>query len=311
MQFQVRHRIQIIWISTMMLLMIQAVIAKENKMNLNPLTPEEKRVIVHKGTETAFTGGYTDLFEEGTYVCKRCNAPLYASDSKFHSGCGWPSFDAEIPGAVKRIPDADGVRTEIVCANCNAHLGHVFTGEHMTAKNVRHCVNSISMKFVPKTETAYFAGGCFWGVEYYFQNADGVLSTEVGYMGGTTRHPTYKQVCTGKTGHAETLKIVFDPLKTDFETLAKLFFEIHDPTQKNGQGLDIGNQYRSALFYTNEEQQSVAKQLIEQLENTGLHVVTHLEKATDFWNAEEYHQEYYTKTGGTPYCHARVKRFNE
>ena len=139
-------------------------------MKFNPLTPEEEKVIIHKGTEAPFSGEYDNFYKDGIYVCRRCDAPLYGSENKFDARCGWPSFDEEIPKAVKRNPDSDGVRSEISCAFCGAHLGHVFIGEDLTPKNTRHCVNSISMKFVPKKEleTAYFGGGCFWCVEAAF-----------------------------------------------------------------------------------------------------------------------------------------------
>lgn len=288
----------------------------ENKqMTLNKLTPEEERVIKHKGTEPAFSGEYDKFYEAGTYICRQCNAPLYRSDDKFNSGCGWPSFDDEIPGAVTRKLDADGHRTEILCAACGGHLGHVFEGERLTDKDVRHCVNSISMKFVPKgeevttTETAYFAGGCFWGTEHLLKKFPGVISTRVGYMGGHTDKPTYKEVCDGNTGHAEANEVVFDPSKTSYEELARYFFEIHDPTQINRQGPDVGDQYRSAIFYANDKQKETAEKLIGILKDKGLKVATEVAKAGTFWEAEKYHQDYYTYTGKEPYCHVYTKRF--
>ena len=160
-----------------------------------------------------------------------------------------------------------------------------------------------------KTEKTYFAGGCFWGVEYCFQNMKGVISTRVGYMGGNKDHPVYEEVCGGKTGHAETLEVVFNPLKTGFEKLAKIFFEIHDPTQKNRQGPDKGSQYRSAIFYTNKEQKNISEKLVKELEKKGYKVATEILKADAFWEAEDYHQKYYLKKGGRPYCHVRTKRF--
>jgi len=281
---------------------------QEKKMNTKKLTKEEERVILHKGTEQAFTGKYHDHKEKGVYTCRQCGAPLYESSDKFDSECGWPSFDDEIPGAVRRVPDADGIRTEIVCAQCGGHLGHVFLGEGYTTKDTRHCVNSISMNFVP-TKKAYFAGGCFWGVEHFFSSEKGVLSTIVGYMGGHTKKPTYKEVISGDTGHAETMEVVYDPNKTSFEKLARLFFEIHDPTQVDRQGPDVGDQYRSGVFYVNEEQKETAEKLIQILKDKGFKVVTKVTKADTFWKAENYHQDYYESTGKKPYCHSRQKRF--
>jgi peptide methionine sulfoxide reductase msrA/msrB len=278
-----------------------------------PLTAEEKHIIVDKGTERPFTGKYWNSFAQGVYLCRRCGAPLYLSDSKFKSDCGWPSFDDEIAAAVKRQTDADGMRTEITCANCGAHLGHVFVGERQTAKDTRHCVNSASLTFVPEDkwplERAVFAGGCFWGVEHLFKDIPGVLAVRSGYTGGSVDRPTYKQVCTGKTGHAEAIEILFDPAKTSYEKLARLFFEIHDPTTKDSQGPDVGNQYRSGVFYTNEEQKKIAQKLIDLLKAKGFAVVTELAPAKTFWAAEDYHQDYLTKNPGRYDCHVRVERF--
>ena len=288
-----------------------------NEMQYNKLTPEEERVIIHKGTEMPFSGKYNDHKEKGTYVCKRCDAPLYKSEDKFSSNCGWPSFDDEIEGAVKRVPDPDGVRTEIICNNCGAHLGHVFHGEGYTEKNTRHCVNSISMKFIParkeKSETgkAIFAAGCFWGVEYYLSKKSGVISTTVGYTGGDVQDPSYREVCTGNTGHAEAVEVEYDPAKVSYEELAKVFFETHDPTQVNRQGPDIGDQYRSEIFYLNDEQKNTAEKLIKILEQKGYDVATKVTAAGRFWPAEDYHQDYYKNKGGVPYCHTYKKRFDD
>ncbi|QLH54688.1 MAG: Peptide-methionine (S)-S-oxide reductase MsrA [Candidatus Kapaibacterium sp.] len=158
-------------------------------------------------------------------------------------------------------------------------------------------------------EKAYFAGGCFWGVEHLLKRLDGVVSTTCGYCGGTKDNPTYEEVCTGETGHAETVEIVFDPQKISFRELAKYFFEIHDPTQLNRQGPDVGYQYRSAIFYTNDEQKRIAEELVEILKSKGYDVKTQIEPFSKFWVAEDYHQDYYTRTGKAPYCHFYQKRF--
>lgn len=285
-----------------------------NSVMTRELTPEERRIIVDRGTEPPFSGKYYNFFEKGLYTCKRCGAPLYRSESKFDAGCGWPAFDEEIEGAVKRTPDPDGIRTEISCAKCGAHLGHVFVGEGFTPKNTRHCVNSLSLEFIPAGETikesqAYFAGGCFWGVEHLLKDWPGVLTTRVGYMGGHKPNPSYEEVCSGETGHLETVEVTFDEEKTDFETLARFFFEIHDPTQINRQGPDVGEQYSSAIFYVDDTQKRIAEHLITKLREKGYPVVTKLKKAEVFWPAEEYHQRYYQKTGKLPYCHFYTKRF--
>ena len=284
--------------------------APKSQSGWKKLTGKAKEVIENGGTERAFTGALLKHKEKGNYTCNRCAAPLFTSSAKFNSGTGWPSFDSAIEGAVREVPDADGRRTEIRCARCGGHLGHVFRGERMNDKDTRHCVNSVALDFsdVPYKE-AFFAGGCFWGVEHLLEKVPGVLRAESGYMGGTKRNPSYREVVGGTTGHAETVRVVYDPSKVTYRTLAKIFFEIHDPTQKDRQGPDIGTQYRSAVFVGDEEEERVVFELVELLRKKGYAVVSQVQPAGIFWPAEEYHQDYYIKTGKAPYCHSYTERF--
>ena len=278
------------------------------------LTPTAQRIICEKATEPPCTGVYNRVDTQGTYVCRRCGLALFRGSSQFNSGCGWPSFDAIVSSTVMALQDADGQRMEVCCHRCEAHLGHVFDGEYLTTKNRRYCINSASIDFVDgcdvlDTEEAILAGGCFWGVDYYLRQIPGVLKVEVGYTGGETLHPSYEQVCSGNTGHYEAVRVVYDVSKTDYHTILKRFFEIHDPTQKTGQGPDHGSQYQSAVFYYNQAQGVAAETLIQQLKQKGYDVATRLLKAAIFWPAEAYHQDYYGRQRNKPYCHQPVARF--
>ena len=170
-------------------------------------------------------------------------------------------------------------------------------------------LNKEEMATKGNLESAIFSSGCFWGTEFYFKKAKGVHSTAVGYTGGTTANPTYRQVSTGLTGHAEAIEIVYDPAMTSYEEMVKLFYETHDQSQKDRQGPDIGTQYRSAIFYANEDQKTTAEKLTEQLKNKGYEVATEITKAGPFYKAENYHQNYYGKNGQNPYCHRYIKKF--
>ena len=314
-----------------------------------PLSGLEADVLLRKATEAPYSGEYVNNHAAGTYICRQCGMPLYHSEDKFESGCGWPSFDKEVAGAVRRVPDADGRRVEIICANCGGHLGHVFEGEGFTERNTRHCVNSLSMKFAPAgsdeekaamarlaeknsasadaapvatpaaankaapggcTATAIVAGGCFWGVEDAFQKIPGVCEAVSGYTGGHTVNPSYEDVCRGDTGHAEAVLVRFDPARVSYEQILRRFFEIHDPTQLNRQGPDWGEQYRSAVFYENAEQKAVAQKLVARLQELGYKVATQLAPAGPFYAAESYHQDFTRRTGRGA-CHMSVPRFSQ
>ena len=264
------------------------------------LSPDEKHILKDKGTEAPFSGEYNDFFEAGIFVCRACESPLYESNTKFNSGCGWPSFDDEIIGAIKKYEDLSGdrVRTEICCAKCDGHLGHVFEGEQITAKNTRHCVNSLSIKFVPHSnlEVATFGAGCFWSVEKNFKSVKGVYMVQVGYMGGKTLNPTYHDICRGDTNHAEVLQIAFNPEIISYSDLLKIFWKNHNPTTLNQQGPDMGTQYRSVIFCQNDKQKELAESSIStQQTKWGKEIVTQIIPSEKFYRAEEYHQDYLDK----------------
>ncbi len=283
------------------------------------LDPEVFRITQKEGTERAFCGTLLDNKKDGAYTCVVCDLPLFASENKFNSGTGWPSFYQGFdPEHIARVTDKSGgmVRTEIECARCGAHLGHVFDdGPPPTGE--RHCLNSASLVFVekgqplgkaaaePETETAYFAGGCFWGIEHYFQKGPGVIDAVSGYMQGDEENPTYKLVCADTSNHAETVKVVFDPKRVTYRRLLEAFFVMHDPTQLNRQGPDFGKQYRSGIWYASEDQKREAEAYVAELKKSGKHrgIVTQIDSAKKFWLAEDHHQDYIVKTGRA--CHVK------
>ena len=285
---------------------------------LEPLSADIIEVTQRAGTEARFCGTLLDNKQSGTYSCVVCGLPLFSSEHKYTSGSGWPSFFQPFDeDHVARIEDrSHGMsRIEIECARCTSHLGHVFSdGPPPTGD--RHCLNSASLVFheagadQPEqmkpmtTETAYFAGGCFWGIEHYFQQGPGVIDAISGYMQGNDSEATYEAVCSGTSGHAESVKVVFNPKEISFEELIGAFFRMHNPTEVDKQGPDVGSQYRSGIWYTSPLQQEIATKAIESLATSGQYaapIATQVEPAATFYPAETYHQDYVARTGRA--CH--------
>ncbi len=274
------------------------------------LSPEQYYVLRQKGTERAYTGALLETKEKGIYKCAGCGSELFSDDMKFDSHCGWPSFDKEIAGGkIKKVLDESHgmIRTEIVCAKCDGHLGHLFD-DGPTATGQRYCVNSLSLAFEPdtqKSEKIILGGGCFWCVEAAFLELKGVQKVVSGYAGGNIKNPAYREVTTGRTGHAEVVEVTYNPSQITLSEILEVFFTVHDPTTLNRQGADVGTQYRSAIYYTNEAQKNIVDKTINALTDANAFegkITTEIAPLQAFYSAEDYHQNYYNQNKSQPYC---------